>query len=86
MVLVTMRAGQSQTHEGGRCFRQCLVGRGSGVDYAVADRGVSRKHCILYFRADRLAVRDLYSRSGTFVNGVRIAPFEDFYLAEGDIV
>lgn len=63
-----------------------MIGRGSDADYTVNDKACSRKHCVIYFKQDRLAIRDLYSRSGTFVNGVRIPPFEDFYLSEKDVI
>lgn len=63
-----------------------MVGRGADADYTIPGKDISRKHCLIYFSQDQLIVRDLYSRSGTFVNGVRIPPFEDFYLREKDVI
>jgi pSer/pThr/pTyr-binding forkhead associated (FHA) protein len=33
---------------------------------------VSRRHCLLHVYEDRVEIRDLESRNGTYVNGVRI--------------
>ncbi|HEY4116274.1 MAG TPA: sigma 54-interacting transcriptional regulator, partial [Byssovorax sp.] len=52
--------------------RLALVGSASGADLEIADATVSRLHAELEPRRDGLWVRDLGSRNGTFVNGVRV--------------
>jgi two-component system, NtrC family, response regulator GlrR len=49
-----------------------VVGSAPGVDVVVSDRTVSRLHAELEPREDGLWARDLGSRNGTFVNGVRV--------------
>jgi len=50
-----------------------VVGSGAGVDLVVADEAVSRLHTELDPRDDGLWVRDLGSRNGTFVDGIRVS-------------
>ena len=49
-----------------------VVGRAHDADVCLADQWVSRVHCELYDLKGTLAVRDLGSRHGTFVNGMRV--------------
>jgi adenylate cyclase len=54
--------------------RQVLyVGRDPASDLPVLDPGVSRRHAELRADAGSIAVRDLDSRNGTFLNGRRVA-------------
>ena len=46
-----------------------VIGRGSDADVRFRDAWISRVHCLLTLDGDRLSVRDLHSRHGTFVNG-----------------
>jgi len=48
------------------------VGSAPGCDLVLADRSVSRIHAELVPRSDGLWVRDLGSRNGTFVAGVKV--------------
>jgi pSer/pThr/pTyr-binding forkhead associated (FHA) protein len=61
-----------------------LIGRADECDVRPLGEEVSRRHCLLEAEGDSLAVKDLDSRNGTFVNGSRIA--ERLTLADGDIV
>lgn len=51
-----------------------VVGRAPDCDLRAPadDRGVSRRHCAIDIDPPALSVRDLDSRNGTYVNGVRI--------------
>jgi hypothetical protein len=49
-----------------------LVGRAPNCDCVVPEDGVSRKHAQLLCDGERWYVRDLGSRNGTRVNGVRV--------------
>jgi pSer/pThr/pTyr-binding forkhead associated (FHA) protein len=57
------------------------IGRDADADIQIPDRWVSRVHCELFELDGALAVRDLVSANGTFVNGIRI---EEIALAPGD--
>jgi predicted component of type VI protein secretion system len=61
-----------------------LIGRADECDVRPLGEDVSRRHCLLESEGEGLAVKDLGSRNGTFVNGARIT--ERVTLADGDIV
>ena len=52
--------------------RRCLLGSAPHCDIVIDDRAVSRVHVELEPREEGVWVRDLNSRNGTFVEGVRI--------------
>lgn len=58
------------------------LGRGASVGVRIDDRWLSRRHCELSLEGDAVAVRDLGSSHGTFVNGKRLTAA--VVLAEGD--
>ncbi|MDD4269953.1 MAG: FHA domain-containing protein [Pirellulales bacterium] len=50
-----------------------VLGRSSSSQVLVEDQWVSRRHCQLDEVGGLLVVRDLGSRHGTYVNGMRVA-------------
>ncbi|MDP1824478.1 MAG: sigma 54-interacting transcriptional regulator [Archangium sp.] len=58
-----------------------VLGTHPSADVVLHDRAVSRLHCELSLEPGGLAVRDMGSRNGTRVNGVRV---EKAWLAAGD--
>jgi CheY-like chemotaxis protein len=60
----------------------CLIGRGADCDVCLFDSALSRHHCRLHRRDDRLVVEDLGSHNGTRVNGQKVT--EPHVLSEGD--
>ncbi len=60
-----------------------IIGRGSDVDHPLDSGGVSKRHAVVVDLDGRLAIRDLDSTNGTFVNGTRIV---EQVLKDGDIV
>lgn len=61
-----------------------LVGRGPNCDIALDDDQVSREHARFVIRDDRVIVRDLGSRNGTYVNGAAIVG--DVVIGDEDLV
>ncbi len=61
---------------------ETIVGRQKGCGVRIPSGLVSRQHCLLSFKEDLLAVEDLSSANGTFINGRRIAKRE--FLRPGD--
>jgi len=49
-----------------------LIGRGNEADLPLKDHWVSRQHCLLTLKGDRVYVRDLKSKHGTYVNRNRV--------------
>jgi hypothetical protein len=62
---------------------QLLVGRHHTCDVVISDLTVSRHHARLVFREGRWILRDLDSKNGTTVNGLRVGRCE---LRPGDRV
>jgi hypothetical protein len=60
----------------GRSFalgeRALVIGRSPDVDVVINDSNVSRRHAEVWRTSEGVAVRDLQSTNGTFVNGHRI--------------
>lgn len=54
--------------------------------YNAYANGVSRLHAVLKLVENRIALIDLGSSNGTFVNGVRINPQSETVLTNGDII
>lgn len=48
--------------------------------------GVSRLHAILRIKGEEITISDLGSANGTYVNGVKIAPYELVPLSNGDLI
>lgn len=61
-----------------------LVGRRDNCDIVLRHSNVSSHHCELYLEDDYWHVRDLNSRNGTRVNGVRVVSEER--LDPGDVL
>ena len=59
------------------------IGRDEENDLPVDDAKLSRHHCRICRTAEGIAVQDLDSSNGTFVNG---APTEHHVLAAGDTI
>ena len=55
-----------------RIHRSAIAGRSSSVHIVLNDTQVSRRHAELRAEGNTLMVRDLGSRNGTYVNGVRL--------------
>ena len=66
--------------EAGRCL---IVGRSADCDVTLADQSVSRRHCAVEAAGGALAVTDLGSVNGTFVNGRAVGTSR---LAPGDLL
>lgn len=63
-----------------------VIGRGDSCNLRPKSESVSRKHCILVLRDNRLLVQDLSSRNGTFVNDKRLPTDKAKVLQSGDML
>jgi pSer/pThr/pTyr-binding forkhead associated (FHA) protein len=68
--------------------RNCLIGRAGDCEIRLPDAleylTVSRHHCLVEAAPPEIRVRDLGSKNGTFVNGLRIGPELGRELAQDD--
>lgn len=76
------RAGATERYE--LDAARYLVGSGDGVDIRLDDATVSGVHCELERYGAVWLVRDLASRNGTLVNGVRVVG--SHRLVDGDVI
>jgi hypothetical protein len=60
-----------------------LVGRAPGCLLRLADPSVSAEHASIFWSGERWEVRDLASRNGTFVDGVKVEAGKRAALREG---
>ena len=59
----------------------------SQTDYCVSgNSAISRAHAVIIFNGKNAGVTDKNATNGTFVNGMRVAPFQQTPLKEGDIL
>ena len=61
----------------GRTFtvgdRPLVIGRSPDVEVVISDSNVSRQHAEVWRTSEGVAIRDLQSTNGTFVNGHRVS-------------
>jgi hypothetical protein len=50
-----------------------IIGRSPDVDVVISDANVSRQHAEIWRTSDGVAIRDLQSTNGTYVNGHRVS-------------
>jgi len=58
-----------------------VIGRHSDANICIRHSWVSRFHCLLERKGDRIWIRDLESANGTFLNG---EPITAAFLKDGD--
>lgn len=54
--------------------RPCIVGRGDEADFVIDDPDVSRQHCLVIWRDDRVVIKDLGSVAGTYLGKSKLDP------------
>ena len=62
------------------------IGRSNENDIQVQDRYVSRRHLMVWKRANRFFLKNLGNKNGTTVNGFRIAPCAIVQVKRGDTI
>lgn len=80
---------QSGSHEGKEISvssEKFLVGRSESCQLRPKSESVSRKHCIIVLKDNRVLVQDLKSRNGTYVNDKRLPVDKAKVLNGGDIL
>jgi two-component system cell cycle response regulator len=65
---------------------ETTLGRSSRCDVVIATGGVSRRQCAFTVSSERVALRDLGSKNGTWVNGERLAPEQSVALSNGAVI
>ena len=65
---------------------EIVLGRSPTCTSQLSNRYVSRKHASLAWSDDRWILRDLKSRSGTYLNTIRMESDEEVQLHDGDLI
>lgn len=72
-VVVSSEAGRTEREFGAWSqFDRVVIGRSAEAGLFINDPSISRVHCKLYRDGDALWVKDLESRTGTFIDGERV--------------
>lgn len=66
--------------------RTLAIGRAAGSDICLLNDAVSRRHAAAARHGDDWFLTDLGSKSGTYLNGVRLAPHSPALIKPGDLV
>ncbi len=77
----------SGSHEGKEISvstEKFLIGRSETCQLRPKSESVSRKHCIIVLKDNRVLIQDLKSRNGTFVNDKRLPADKAKVLGNGD--
>ena len=78
MLLTTLVQGRRETRE--LADGNYIIGRGEGCHIRFDFPDVSERHAILSVRGDKVAIEDLHSSNGTYVNG---DPLEGRFMLDG---
>ncbi|WP_153559183.1 FHA domain-containing protein [Roseimaritima sediminicola] len=66
--------------------KKFLIGRSDKCQLRPKSESVSRRHCILVIRDNKLLVQDLKSRNGTFLNDERLPTDRAKVVSHGDVL
>lgn len=83
-VLLILDSGNQKGRETSLARGIYLVGRSRICQVRPKNRYVSRKHCAIIHRKREVLIQDLGSRTGTYINRVRIDPKVATTLQDGD--
>ena len=64
----------------------CVLGRSPECSFQLANRYVSRKHAEIGYENSQWSLKDLKSRSGTYLNTIRMESGEEVQLQTDDLV
>ncbi len=83
-VKLRVRSGSHEGKEIGISTEKFLIGRSESCQLRPKSESVSRKHCIIVLKDNRVLIQDLKSRNGTYVNDKRLPTDKAKVLKAGD--
>lgn len=63
-----------------------VLGRGTATALCVPVPSVSKRHAVINASQNSLAIEDLGSTNGTYINGIRVTPPTPQTIADGDLI
>jgi pSer/pThr/pTyr-binding forkhead associated (FHA) protein len=85
-VKLIVRSGSHEGKEIGISSEKFLIGRSESCQLRPKSESVSRKHCIIVLKENRVLIQDLKSRNGTYVNDKRLPVDKAKVLKAGDML
>lgn len=85
-VKLIVRSGSHEGKEIAISSEKFLVGRSESCQLRPKSESVSRKHCIIVLKENRVLIQDLKSRNGTYVNEKRLPVDKAKVLKAGDML
>ncbi|MDA7904768.1 FHA domain-containing protein [Rhodopirellula sp.] len=83
-VMLKVLSGSHEGRELNVSGEKFLIGRSESCQLRPKSESVSRKHCIIVLKDNRVLIQDLKSRNGTYVNDKRLPTDKAKVLAGGD--
>jgi pSer/pThr/pTyr-binding forkhead associated (FHA) protein len=83
-VKLKVLSGSNEGKEISVSTEKFLIGRSESCQLRPKSESVSRKHCIIVLKENRVLIQDLNSRNGTFVNDQRLPSDKAKVLKPGD--
>ena len=83
-VKLKVRSGSHEGKEISVSSEKFLIGRSESCQLRPKSESVSRKHCIIVLKDNKVLIQDLKSRNGTFVNEKRLPSDKARVLKAGD--
>ena len=71
-VMLKVLSGSHEGRELNVSGEKFLIGRSESCQLRPKSESVSRKHCIIVLKDNRVLIQDLKSRNGTYVNDKRL--------------
>ena len=83
-VMLKVLSGNHEGRELNVSGEKFLIGRSESCQLRPKSESVSRKHCIIVLKDNRVLIQDLKSRNGTYVNDKRLPTDKAKVLSGGD--
>jgi len=83
-VMLKVLSGSHEGRELNVSGEKFLIGRSESCQLRPKSESVSRKHCIIVLKDNRVLIQDLKSRNGTYVNDKRLPTDKAMVLSGGD--
>jgi DNA-binding winged helix-turn-helix (wHTH) protein len=68
---------------------QTTIGRANSLsepDFSIYNQFVSRQHCVIEATGKNITIKDLGSKHGTELNGIKLIPYESYPVQESDCI
>ena len=81
---LVLKSGKRKGHTKSLSEGVYLIGRSKHCQIRPKNKKVSRKHCVIIHRGDKIELQDIGSKTGTYINGKRIELKKRIRIAHGD--